>query len=362
VTSSPSWRLRRGFTLIELLVVIAIIAVLIGLLLPAIQKVREAANRIQCANNLKQLGLAAHNYHSALGRFPPGTNLPGAVKLPNAPKGYATVSPPAVTPGQSYSLFIALLPYVEQDNVNARLNLSVPAGSTTIPASVSATGAAVPGNNSQYYNASTDPARQPIQPPPASVIIKTFLCPSDTAPQQTTYTSSSCGATGTCVFGANTYGGSAGIISFYYDAMTQDGVFFINSTVKIADISDGTSNTIAFGERNRTDPVFDQVYPGVANSIEQHSGWAWSNYFPGYDYLYGAAMPLNWKFPAGTTQDPNFVLQDARYSTFGSQHTAGANFCLADGSVRFISNSIPLPVLQALVTRAGGEVLDASQF
>jgi prepilin-type N-terminal cleavage/methylation domain-containing protein/prepilin-type processing-associated H-X9-DG protein len=353
---------RRGFTLIELLVVIAIIAILIGLLLPAVQKVREAAARIQCANNLHQLGLAAHNYHSAYERFPPGVNLPVAIKIPNAPPGYPTVSPGPVTPGQSYSLFIALLPYVEQDNLYRQLNLVSPPGSTNVPASVSATGVAVPGNNSQYYNASTDPTRQPIQPPPGSTIVKTYLCPSDSAPPQTTYTSGSCGATGSCLFGANTYGGNAGIRSFYYDAMTQDGVFYINSTVAIPQITDGTSNTIAFGERNRTDPVFDQVYTGVANSIEEHSGWAWSNYFPGYDYLYGAAMPLNWQFPVGTTKDPGFVLQDARYSTFGSQHSAGANFAFADGSVHFISNSIPLTVLQALVTRTGGEVIDASQY
>src|SRR5262245_4131650 len=261
-------RRRTGFTLIELLVVIAIIAVLIALLVPAVQKVRAAAARVQCANNLKQLGLAAHNHHSNTGQFPPGTNLPGAIKIPNAPLGYPTVSPPPVTAGQSYSLFMALLPYVEQDNVKVQLNVSAPPGSTSIPAAVSASGVAVPGNNSQYYNASTDSARQPIQPPPASLVIKTFLCPADTGPTQTTYTSSSCGATNTCIFGANTYGGSAGITSFYDDSMTQDGVFYINSSVKIADITDGTSNTIAFGERDRTDVVFDQVYTGVANSIE----------------------------------------------------------------------------------------------
>jgi prepilin-type N-terminal cleavage/methylation domain-containing protein/prepilin-type processing-associated H-X9-DG protein len=357
---------RKGFTLIELLVVIAIIAILIGLLLPAVQKIREAAARMSCSNNLHQLGLAAQNYHSAYERFPPGVNMPVAINLPNAPAGFPKVTPGPVTPGQSYSLFEALLPYIEQDNLYKQLNFVAPPGSTTVPASVSASGVAVSGNNSQYYNASTDPARQPIQPPPGSVVVKTYLCPSDSAPTQTTYTSGSCSSTGastgTCVFGANTYGGSAGIRSFYYDQMTQDGMFYINSSVRMTAVSDGTSNTIAFGERNRTDPVFDTVYTGAANSIEQHSGWAWANYFPGYDYLYGAAMPLNWLFPAGTTKDPNFVLQDARYSTFGSQHSGGANFALVDGSVRYISNSISLPVLQALTTRAGGEVIDATQY
>jgi prepilin-type N-terminal cleavage/methylation domain-containing protein/prepilin-type processing-associated H-X9-DG protein len=325
---------RKGFTLIELLVVIAIIAVLIGLLLPAIQKVREAANRIVCSNNLKQLGLAAHNYHSALGRFPPGVNLPSTYTgLGNG----SLSTPPPIVAGQAFSLFTALLPYVEQDNLYALLNLN--------------------GYNSQYQNCTTPTS-------PGATVVKVFLCPTDTAPTQTTYTSGNT----TWYFGANTYGGNAGIRSWYtffsggYPGMTQDGLFYINSSVTIGGISDGTSNTLAFGERNRRDPVLDAIPSYGANFIEQHSGWAWANNLPGYDYLFGAARPLNWTVPAGTTSDPGFIYEDDRLSTFGSQHTGGANFCMADGSVRFISNSIPLLTLQYLCTRAGGEVIDSSTF
>jgi prepilin-type N-terminal cleavage/methylation domain-containing protein/prepilin-type processing-associated H-X9-DG protein len=335
-------RRRSAFTLIELLVVIAIIAVLIGLLLPAIQKVRAAAARIQCANNLKQMGLAAHNYQSAVGKFPPGINVPYIV----TGLGGGLSSPPPVVPGQSFSFFEALLPYVEQDNLKAQLTFVGTQTGTT-------NGIPYSGYNSQYLNCLVTTA---APNPPGSTVVKTFLCPADTGSQQTMYTTGG----KNYLFGANTYLGCAGRISYYLSSMTQDGIFYHNSSVTIGGISDGTSNTIAFGERNRVDPNFDAIYG--ANYLESTvSGWAWANVNSVEDYLGGAGpYGLNWVVPAGTTKDPGFVYEDARLGTFGSQHTGGANFCFADGSVHFISNSIPLTVLQALTTRAGGEVVDLS--
>src|SRR5207237_5844470 len=135
----------------------------------------------------------------------------------------------------------------------------------------------------------------------------------------------------TYYFAANTYVGNAGVVGFYTGSMDQTGVFYINSSVKMTDISDGTSNTLMFGERNRLDPNFDVVY-GTATQpdyFEEHSGWAWTNSLPGFDYLGGAVQPINWKFPP-VTKDPGFVLEDARFSSYGSQHTQGANFTFAD--------------------------------
>jgi prepilin-type N-terminal cleavage/methylation domain-containing protein/prepilin-type processing-associated H-X9-DG protein len=341
---------RRAFTLIELLVVIAIIAVLIGLLLPAVQKVREAANRSSCTNNLKQLGLAAHNYHDSFQKFPPGTNLPG----PATGLAGGAQSPPAVVAGKSFSLFEALLPYVEQGNVYNRMNFVGPNSQTV-------GGVKYSGYDSQYWVDATTQIGNCYNPTdPGAQIIKTFLCPSDTGPQQTTYTAS---GGHTFYFGANTYGGCAGVRSFYVSDMRQDGIFFINSSVRFADVTDGTSSTILFGERYRHDPNLNTIYG--ADFMEQHSGWAWANALGGYDYLYGAAEPLNWNLTrAGITTDstPQYFYQDARMSTFGSEHPGGANFCFADGSVRFISESIPLQTLQWLTTRAMGEVIDFSQF
>jgi prepilin-type N-terminal cleavage/methylation domain-containing protein/prepilin-type processing-associated H-X9-DG protein len=328
-------RKRSAFTLIELLVVIAIIAVLIGLLLPAVQKVREAANRMSCTNNLKQLGLASHNYHDTNNQFPPGVNL-DPTTFPKLQPGVPAI-PPIVVPNQSFSLLEALLPFIEQDNIYKQLNLGIVAPSTKAA-------------NSQY-----NPGNCDTPTAPGATVVKTYQCPSDvfTQGRQIQY------VTGgkTYYLGANSYGGCAGIVSFWSDSMDQKGLFYPNSSVRIADILDGTSNTIAFGERFHKDDNFDVVYAPKNTPYGRYTGWAWANYLPGFDYLFGAVQGINWPFPP-VTSDPGFVYEDIKMATFSSGHSGGANFCMADGSVRFISQTVDLQtVLQPLCTRAGGEIL-----
>ena len=312
---------RKGFTLIELLVVIAIIAILIGLLVPAVQKVREAAARTQCLNNLKQIGLAAHAHQDVYKRLPSGLNLPistqsGAVFPTNFLVKSGKIGQPPL-PGQFVSWGEALLPFIEQANLQKNLNLT----------------------QREYANCNGPNST-------GAQVVQIYVCPSDNLPNPvSTYTS---GGT-TYYFGMNSYGANGGTRSWYISSMTTDGVFYINSRVSIPGIRDGSSNTLLFGERFH----FDPAYTNIANL----GGWAWANYNAPEDYILSTCVPINYQLPAGTkTGAPNYP-EDDRACAFGSGHTGGANFCMADGSVQFLADSLPLPILNALGTRNGGEVV-----
>jgi prepilin-type N-terminal cleavage/methylation domain-containing protein/prepilin-type processing-associated H-X9-DG protein len=319
---------RRAFTLIELLVVIAIIAVLVGLLLPAVQKVREAANRISCTNNLKQIALAAHNYHDTYGRFPGGVYLnPGPFSL--GPRA------------QGYTVFVALLPFIEQDNLYALWNFTTP----ILNGQQSAT----------------------VPNPPAATVLKTLICPSDQIPENPRPAAKH--PPGVYLWGITSYGGNGGTQS--YPNASLDGIFFavgpgsspVLKSVRMADVTDGLSNTLLFGERYHLDANFDELVSPVPSSLSTDLvagyGW-WGSPTPEAvaDVTESAFAPLNYLVP--NPLPPGVTSQQAvnlRICAWGSGHTGGANFALGDGSVRFIDNSIPQTTLAWLSTRAGGEVI-----
>jgi prepilin-type processing-associated H-X9-DG protein/prepilin-type N-terminal cleavage/methylation domain-containing protein len=313
---------RLAFTLVELLVVIAIIVLLMALLLPAIQKVRAAADKMSCANNLHQLVIAAHHYHNDYLHFPPGLNVPistqsGAIFPTNPLVTSGKVDPPPFR-GKFMSLFECLLPYFEQDDIYRGINFSQREYANTLgPSSI------------------------------GSRVIKLLICPSDPMKDWVSV------YINTYFFGMNSYGGNGGTRSWFVSDMTTDGIFWINSKVRIADVHDGTSNTLLFGERLHWDPVY--------TGIDSLGGWAWSNYLSSQDYLFSTPVPVNYTIPKGTPL--TFAVEDPRVCAFGSAHPGGANFAFCDGSTRFLtltSNS-ELPLLQALSTRNGGEVVQIDE-
>jgi prepilin-type processing-associated H-X9-DG protein len=292
---------RHALTLVELLVVIGIIAVLIGLLLPAVQKVREAVNRLSCQNNLKQLALAAHHYHDGQRVFPPGFS--------RAPGPWLEV--------RVSTLYVSLLPYFEQENLHRQWDY------------------ARYGNNLGPYPSAT-----------ASQAIPLLVCPADTLPRPAVDQSDT--SASPRHWGLSSYGGNAGVRSTA--EQTRDGIFFENSAVRLADVMDGTSNTLLFGERSHRDPNYDRLCP--RDPIVTNGWWAYAGTA---DVLLSAAVPINYQVPPSAT-DCSDIKAD-RLCAFGSRHAGGANFALADGAVRFLPETTALSVLRGLSTRAGGEVL-----
>jgi len=289
--------IRPGFTLIELLVVIAIIAILIGLLLPAVQKVREAAARMTCTNNLKQIGLAAHNYESANGCLPPGVNNAHSTMFPS-PSSSATATSFA---GSMAGTLAYLLPFVEQDNVYRQFALGV----WTFPSTVS------------YYSSTATYTN-----------IKTFLCPSDNAALVSPaygsfafyvyYPGSMTGwyFGGNTPYGRTNYSSNAGYLG-NLPGWPYPGPYAVNTKTPTVTISDGSSNTFAFGESvGGASPPAQRDF--VAN-------W------------YSFNLPTAW----GLSTSPQWY-------QYGSKHNNSSivNFVMCDGSVRGVRNSINGSVYQ----------------
>jgi prepilin-type N-terminal cleavage/methylation domain-containing protein len=314
-------RRSSAFTLIELLVVIAIIAILIGLLLPAVQKVREAAARAKCQNNLKQIAVSMHNYHAAHNCFPPGS---GAVVAGG---------------NSSYNVLVHILPYIEQDSLYRQFNFSVS-----------------PTNGA---NAT-----------PRNVTVATYLCPSDVN-----------GGIPVGQGGGNNYRWNAGvsIVNSYPSSANasmppNNGAFWSNISYKSGDISDGLSNTAAFSEHIKGDfsdgiasPDGDTLQPGTypstpdealaqCNAIDPLSLGFQGNSDVGGDWVSSGHSTGRYyhALPAGNR---SCMFPPQRIATTAnSRHSRIVNVALCDGSVRVVPYSMDLHSWRALGTRDGAEV------
>lgn len=296
---------RRAFTLIELLVVIAIIAVLIGLLLPAVQKVREAASRLKCTNNLKQIGVAMHGYHSRMDRFPDGYTSGAPVR-----NGEGT--------GPGWGWAAQLLPDLEQDNVAKSINYNLDIANS--------------------FNAA---ARVQVLP--------VFLCPSD-SPGVTNFNSVSAGGSTICSVAFANYVGVGGTFEVTAYPDTGNGVLYRNSRIKVLGITDGTSSTLMVGERTFKKSPQTTWVGAVTGSTNPPLN-------PANDSEGPPTLCLTNTGTAADGRVPNNPLDHVEDTN--SNHTQGVNFLFCDGSVRPIQNTISPATWEALGTRAGGEVVGA---
>ena len=312
---------RRGFTLIELLVVISIIGVLVSLLLPAVQSAREAARRSQCSNNLKQIGLALHSYHTQNDAMPPG---------------YISAFSPAndspmtaqIDVGSGWAWGSMILPQLEQRPIYDSINFNLP-----------------------IHHHSNDTA--------SLTRLSTYLCPSDDTKDQVPIRNQANTATVDTAAGAN-YVGMYGTGEIANAPGGGDGLFFRNSQVNFAQMRDGSSNTIAVGERSHNLSYVTWAARSIGGYLFTTAS------FEGGTDTFHTDPEQCWTQvlgPVGLT-DGNRTPNNpkAHVEDYWSRHPGGVNFLMGDGSVKFIKDSVNPAPYRALATRSGNEVLSADQY
>jgi prepilin-type N-terminal cleavage/methylation domain-containing protein/prepilin-type processing-associated H-X9-DG protein len=356
---------RRGFTLIELLVVIAIIAVLIALLLPAVQAAREAARRSQCINNLKQIGLALHNYHSTNDTFPMGGSKNARCCLGATTYNY--------DPWSVWSAQASMLPFLEQTPLYNNINFNwSPEGD---------------GNSSDKINSTAK-----------NTLINGFLCPSDTNAGKIQTNSYHC-SVGTSISIAGQTGQSSGMFASW-------------TSYGIRDATDGTSNTVAYAEalcgdgrgnsKGNQNPaslgrgngvmgaaggdvnfIYDvsqgtfpatvdgylqtcnQQWKATSGKIVDYRGFRWGIGIPGFTMMNHIQPPNGGAYKFNYCRlgcSPGCNMDNAASMPASSSHSGGVNTLMSDGSVKFVKDTVALRVWYALGTRAGNEVLSSDQY
>lgn len=308
---------HAGFTLIELLVVIAIIAVMMGLLLPAVQKVREAASRLKCKNNLKQIGLALHNYHDRMGSFPPGytsnmTNEDGT------------------GPGWGWAAF--LLPDLEQENLYRLIDFTQPMTAT--------------GNHDAVRQANVSFLRCPSDPRQDPIPLSDFTNPAGlkTPLARSNYVA--------CYGNTPFLGESPAVLTTHLviGGISGRGMFYRNSRTRIADVTDGLSNTIAVGEKNAKNTMASWV--GIVPGAQ----WRSANdvaYYGGIPSNLPAALVLGHACRQHPPSADAGVAED-----FSSPHINGVNMLFADGSVHAVRTNVNMNVYPFTASIADGLPLD----